>query len=165
MATERTTTERRKTETGTAALRRRVAELSAMLGEAEAALSAIRGGEVDAVAVSTPAGNAVHTLQGGERAFRARRRSARGGDRWFESLQGRQFPLPLDVPLDVPPPESPLVSALEPFQVPAPRHVVHGIGTEIEKDRQIARLEDALFALDVHEPPSLRQDNMLAKIT
>jgi len=62
MATERKTTERRKTETGAAALRRRVAELSAMLGEAEAALSAIRGGEVDAVAVSTPAGNAVRTL-------------------------------------------------------------------------------------------------------
>jgi PAS domain S-box-containing protein len=70
MATERTTTERRKTETGAAALRRRVAELSAMLREAEAALSAIRGGEVDEDVVSTPAGNDVRTLQGGERAFR-----------------------------------------------------------------------------------------------
>ena len=98
-------------------------------------------------------------------ASESRRRSARGGDRWFELLQGRQFPLPLDVPLDVPPPESPLVSALETFQVPATRHVVYGIGTEIKKDRQIARLEDALFALDVHELLSWRQENLLVKIT
>jgi hypothetical protein len=70
----------------------------------------------------------------------------------FESPRGRQFPHPFDISFDVTPPESPLVSALEPFQVPAPRHVVHDIGTEIEKDRQVARFEDALFALYVHEP-------------
>ena len=70
----------------------------------------------------------------------------------FESPRGCQFPLPFKISLDVPPPESPLVSALEPFQASASRHVVHDIGTEIEKDRKVARLEDALFALAVHGP-------------
>jgi hypothetical protein len=70
----------------------------------------------------------------------------------FESPRGRQFPHPFDVSLDITPPESPLVSALEPFQVSASRHVVHDIGTEIEKDRQVARFEDALFSLYIHEP-------------
>ena len=57
-------------ETGAAALRRRVAELSARLEEAEETLSAIHRGEVDAVIVAGPAGNNVFTLQGADRAYR-----------------------------------------------------------------------------------------------
>lgn len=65
--------------------------------------------------------------------------------RKFESPRGRRFLHPVDVSLDVPPPESPLVSALEPSQAPTPSQVVHDIGTEIEQDRQIARLEDSRY--------------------
>jgi PAS domain S-box-containing protein len=53
-----------------AALRRRVAELSARLEEAEATLSAILRGEVDAVVVTGPAGEKVYTLEGADHAFR-----------------------------------------------------------------------------------------------
>jgi len=81
----------------------------------------------------------------------------------FESPRGRQLPHPFDVSLDVTPPESPLVSALEPLQVAASRHVVHDIGTEIEKDRQVASLEDALFALDIHEPLLMAAEPNLAR--
>lgn len=66
----RTTGDRPGKETGTAALRRRVAELSARLEESEATLSAIRGGEVDAVLVSGPAGDRVFTLEGADRTYR-----------------------------------------------------------------------------------------------
>ncbi|MBW6505075.1 PAS domain-containing sensor histidine kinase [bacterium] len=55
---------------GAAASRRRVAELSARLEEAEETLSAIRSGEVDAVIVAGPAGNKVFTLQGADHAYR-----------------------------------------------------------------------------------------------
>jgi PAS domain S-box-containing protein len=66
----RTSRDRRGKETGAAALRRRVAELSARLEEAEETLSAIHRGEVDAVIVAGPAGNNVFTLQGADRAYR-----------------------------------------------------------------------------------------------
>jgi PAS domain S-box-containing protein len=56
--------------TGAAVSRRRVAELSARLEEAEETLSAIRRGEVDAVIVAGPAGNKVFTLQGADHAYR-----------------------------------------------------------------------------------------------
>lgn len=64
------TRDRKGKETGAAALRRRVAELTARLEDAEATLSAIRGGEVDAVIVAGPAGNQVFTLEGAEHAYR-----------------------------------------------------------------------------------------------
>jgi hypothetical protein len=64
----------------------------------------------------------------------------------FESPRGRQLLHPFDVSLDVPAAEAPLVSALESFQVPAPRQVVHDIGTEIKEDRKVARLEDSWYA-------------------
>ena len=66
----RTSRDRNGMETGPAALRRRVAELSARLEEAEETLSAIHRGEVDAVIVAGPAGNNVFTLQGADRAYR-----------------------------------------------------------------------------------------------
>jgi hypothetical protein len=66
----RTSRDRKGKETGAAALRRRVAELSARLEEAEETLSAIHRGEVDAVIVAGPAGNNVFTLQGADRAYR-----------------------------------------------------------------------------------------------
>ena len=56
--------------TGAVVSRRRVAELSARLEEAEETLSAIRRGEVDAVIVAGPAGNKVFTLQGADHAYR-----------------------------------------------------------------------------------------------
>ncbi|HLN90225.1 MAG TPA: histidine kinase, partial [Patescibacteria group bacterium] len=62
--------DRKGRETGAAALRRRVAELSARLEEAEETLSAIQRGEVDAVIVAEPAGNKVFTLQGADHAYR-----------------------------------------------------------------------------------------------
>lgn len=70
MSASRTTEGRRGKEASAAALRRRVSELSARLKEAEATLAAIRGGEVDAVVVSTPAGEAVYTLKGADHAYR-----------------------------------------------------------------------------------------------
>jgi PAS domain S-box-containing protein len=66
----RTSRDRKGKETGAAALRRRVAELSARLEEAEETLSAIHRGEVDAVIVGGPAGNKVFTLEGADQAFR-----------------------------------------------------------------------------------------------
>jgi PAS domain S-box-containing protein len=62
--------DRRGKGTGPAASRRRVAELSARLEEAEGTLSAIHRGEVDAVIVLGPAGNNVFTLQGADHAYR-----------------------------------------------------------------------------------------------
>ncbi len=62
--------DRKGKETGTAALCRRDAELSARLEEAEETLSAIHRGEVDAVIVEGPAGNKVFTLQGADHAYR-----------------------------------------------------------------------------------------------
>ena len=72
MPAGRATGDRKGKETGAAALRRRIAELSARLEEAEATLSAIRAGEVDAVIVAGPgpAGNRVFTLEGAEHAYR-----------------------------------------------------------------------------------------------
>ena len=61
---------RKGKETGAADLRRRVAELSARLEEAEETLSSIRRGEVDAVIVAGAAGNKVFTLQGADHAYR-----------------------------------------------------------------------------------------------
>jgi PAS domain S-box-containing protein len=65
-----TSRDRKGRETGAAVLRRRVAELSARLEEAEGTLSAIQRGEVDAVIVAEPAGNKVFTLQGADHAYR-----------------------------------------------------------------------------------------------
>ncbi len=65
-----TSRDRKGKETGAADLRRRVAELSARLEEAEGTLSAIQRGEVDAVIVAEPAGNKVFTLQGADHAYR-----------------------------------------------------------------------------------------------
>jgi PAS domain S-box-containing protein len=65
-----TSRDRKGRETGAADLRRRVAELSARLEEAEGTLSAIQRGEVDAVIVAEPAGNKVFTLQGADHAYR-----------------------------------------------------------------------------------------------
>ena len=48
----------------------RTAELEARLAEAEAALRAIRSGEVDAITVSTPAGEQVYSLRGAEWPYR-----------------------------------------------------------------------------------------------
>ena len=70
MPAGRATGDRKGKETGAAALRRRIAGLSARLEEAEATLSAIRAGEVDAVIVAGPAGNRVFTLEGAEHAYR-----------------------------------------------------------------------------------------------
>lgn len=81
----------------------------------------------------------------------------------FESLRGRQLLRPFDIALDVPPPEPPLVSALETFQAPATRHIVHDIGTEIEEDRQVARLEDALLALENHWAPMAKEHHVARK--
>ena len=84
----------------------------------------------------------------------------------FESPRGRQLLHPFEVSLDVPTPESPLVSALEPFQVSASRHVVHDIGTEIEEDRQVARFKDTLLAINVHcVPPHCDGTTPAQKIT
>jgi hypothetical protein len=47
--------------------------------------------------------------------------------------------------------------------VPASRHVVHDIGAEIEKDRQVACFEDGLFALYVHEPLLMAAEPYLAR--
>ncbi|HQU14097.1 MAG TPA: PAS domain S-box protein, partial [Thermodesulfobacteriota bacterium] len=66
----RTSRDRKGKETGAAALRQRVAELSARLEEAEETLSAIHRGEVDAVVVAGPVGDKVFTLEGADRAFR-----------------------------------------------------------------------------------------------
>ena len=66
----RTSRDRGEKKTAAAALRRRIAELSARLEEAEETLSAIRRGEVDAVIVAGPAGNKVFTLQGADYAYR-----------------------------------------------------------------------------------------------
>jgi PAS domain S-box-containing protein len=66
----RTSRDGKGKEDGAAALRQRVAELSARLGEAEATLSAIRRGEVDAVIVGGPAGDKVYTLEGADHTFR-----------------------------------------------------------------------------------------------
>lgn len=49
-------------------LRRQYEEMEAQLDEAEETLRAIRGGEVDAFAVSTAAGNRIYTLEGSDRA-------------------------------------------------------------------------------------------------
>jgi len=65
-----TSRDRKWRETGAAALRRRIAELSARLEEAEETLSSIHRGEVDAVIVAEPAGNKVFTLQGADHAYR-----------------------------------------------------------------------------------------------
>jgi hypothetical protein len=54
----------------------------------------------------------------------------------FESPRGRQFPHSFDI---------------------------HDIGTEIEKDRQVARFEDALFALYVHEPLLVAVETILSR--
>lgn len=70
MPAGRTTRNRKGKETGAEALRRRIAELSARLEEAEETLSAIRAGEVDAVIVAGPTGNRVFTLEGAEHAYR-----------------------------------------------------------------------------------------------
>jgi len=70
MPAGRTTRDRKGRETGAAALRRRIAELSARLEEAEETLSAIRAGEVDAVIVAGPTGDRVVTFEGGEDAYR-----------------------------------------------------------------------------------------------
>lgn len=77
MATDRTSRDHKAKETGAAALRRRVEELTALLEErserladAEATLSAIRSGEADALVVSTRAGDAVYTLRGADHAYR-----------------------------------------------------------------------------------------------
>jgi PAS domain S-box-containing protein len=70
MPAGRTTRDRKGKETGAAALRRRIAELSARLEEAEETLSAIRAGGVDAVVVAGPAGDRVFTLEGAEHAYR-----------------------------------------------------------------------------------------------
>jgi hypothetical protein len=90
-------------------------------------------------------------------------KGSRGFGRVFESTRGRQLPHPFNVSLDVTPPESPLVSALESFQMAASRHVVHDVGAEIEKDRQVARLEDTLLALDVHGPLLMAAEPNLAQ--
>jgi len=45
-------------------------EMEAQLDEAEGTLRAIRGGEVDAFAVSTAAGHRIYTLEGSDRAYR-----------------------------------------------------------------------------------------------
>ena len=66
----RTSRDRKGKETGAAALRRRVAELSARLGEAEETLSAIHRGDVDAVIVTGSAGDKVYTLEGADQPFR-----------------------------------------------------------------------------------------------
>lgn len=66
----RASRDRKGRETGAAALRRRVAELSARLEEAEETLSSIHRGEVDAVIVAGAAGNKVFTLQGADHAYR-----------------------------------------------------------------------------------------------
>ena len=52
------------------ALQRQYADMEAQLDEAEETLRAIRGGEVDAFAVSTPSGNRVYTLEGSDSAYR-----------------------------------------------------------------------------------------------
>ena len=52
------------------ALQRQYADMEAQLDEAEETLRAIRGGEVDAFAVSTPAGSRVYTLEGSDSAYR-----------------------------------------------------------------------------------------------
>jgi PAS domain S-box-containing protein len=52
------------------ALQLQYAEMEAQLDEAEETLRAIRGGEVDAFAVSTPTGNRVYTLEGSDSAYR-----------------------------------------------------------------------------------------------
>jgi PAS domain S-box-containing protein len=52
------------------ALTRRVEDLAARLAEAEEALRAIRGGEVDALLVATAEGERVYTLAGSERPYR-----------------------------------------------------------------------------------------------
>jgi len=52
------------------ALQRQYADMEAQLDEAEETLRAIRGGEVDAFAVSTSAGNRVYTLEGSDSAYR-----------------------------------------------------------------------------------------------
>jgi PAS domain S-box-containing protein len=65
-----TSRDRKGKETGAAALRRRVAELSARLEEAEETLSAIHRGEVDAVIVTGSAGEKVYTLEGADHGFR-----------------------------------------------------------------------------------------------
>ena len=70
MAADRPKPDRRGKETEAAALRRKVAELTARLDETEATLTAIRNGEVDALVVSTPAGGAVYTLKGADQAYR-----------------------------------------------------------------------------------------------
>jgi PAS domain S-box-containing protein len=70
MPAGRTTGNRKGKETDAAALRRRIAELSARLDEAEATLSAIRAGAVDAVIVAGPGGDRVFTLEGAEHAYR-----------------------------------------------------------------------------------------------
>lgn len=70
MPAGRTTRDRKGKETGAEALRRRIAELSARLEEAEETLSAIRTGGVDAVIVAGPAGDRVFTLEGAEHAYR-----------------------------------------------------------------------------------------------
>jgi PAS domain S-box-containing protein len=49
---------------------RRVADLEARLAEAEETLRAIRGGEVDAIVVSTRSGDRVFTLEGADRPYR-----------------------------------------------------------------------------------------------
>jgi PAS domain S-box-containing protein len=71
MPAGRTTRDRkRKEETNAAALRRRITELTALLEEAMATLSAIRAGEVDAVIVAGVGGDRIFTLEGAEHAYR-----------------------------------------------------------------------------------------------
>ncbi|MGZ9138126.1 MAG: hypothetical protein ACXW4K_11820 [Candidatus Deferrimicrobiaceae bacterium] len=70
MPAGRTTRDRKGKEMGATAMRRRIAELSARLEEAEETLSAIRAGEVDAVIVAGPTGDRVFTLEGAEHAYR-----------------------------------------------------------------------------------------------
>ena len=51
-------------------LQRQFEEMEAQLDEAEETLRAIREGEVDAFAVSTPAGHRIYSLEGSDRAYR-----------------------------------------------------------------------------------------------
>ncbi len=51
-------------------LQRQYEDLEAQLDDAEETLRAIRDGQVDAFAVSTPAGHRIYTLEGSDRAYR-----------------------------------------------------------------------------------------------
>ncbi|MFA6147449.1 MAG: PAS domain-containing sensor histidine kinase [bacterium] len=162
----RTSRDRKGKETGAAALRHRVAELSARLEEAEATLSAIRNGEVDAVIVAGTTGDKVFTLEGADHTYRVFLEEMREGavsltQEGLILYANRRFSEIVGAPL-----EQVIGSAIFRFLSPSDGKVLRGSlsGAKAEATRSEASFETprgrvpallSLSALPESDPPVL----------